>query len=262
MVECFWKLKKAIRLFLQDHQPEWNEKFFDLLKDSLNTDDWMEIDLFIDLLKPFEYLTRKLQGNSQHKNCKGSHGMIYEVISSLQRLFVHLDKKLQNIPQHASGYYQECLLLGKEKLDHYWKIVLYQGPYYAAAVIVHSTLNFTWFKDKWWSYPDWTAQLKKQFEDFFKTWTSKANQCDVITEEQTIPSDCEWPSKRCQQDSQASIDSEEAEFDDILTVNWEYTADWSASAILSNESNIQAELTSWLKFVPATEQIKVSYLDY
>ena len=260
MLRRFNDLRRAIRLFLQDHQPDQNEKFFDIIKDSLISDDWKEIELFIDLLKPFEYLTRKLQGNFKHEGSEGSHECIYETIPSLQRLFVHLEKKIEAVPQYASNYYQECLLLGKEKLDHYWDIIIYQTPFYIAAAMVHPSLNLAWFKNKWQKYQSWVNHSKKLFEDFFKSWAKQresAEENDQNSElNESDESELEQPSKRRRRNSVTSINSEEAEFDDVLTVNHEYIKNWSSS--LLNESSIQAELSSWLRFIPGRDNIKVS----
>ena len=138
MLKRFKELKRAVRLFLQDHKPDRNEKSFDLIRDSLTLQDWQEIDLFLDLLKSFEWLTKHLQYNPEQDD---TYGAIWEVIPSLQRLFVHLEKARKAVPEHASEYYKQCLLLGKEKLDQYWDILLHQTPYYIAATMVHPSLN-------------------------------------------------------------------------------------------------------------------------
>lgn len=74
-IERGLKLKGAIRAFVAEHED-------DLVDDILDEDEWQTLEEVVAALKPLEYFTSRLQGNTS----AGSHGAIWETLPTLDYL--------------------------------------------------------------------------------------------------------------------------------------------------------------------------------
>jgi hypothetical protein len=82
---------------------ERNESY-DFMKDILDAKDWEELEHFKELLKPFERVTKRTEGNA----ITGSNGALWEVIPIIDYLFTILQKhadKITAIPHLFTDHY-------------------------------------------------------------------------------------------------------------------------------------------------------------
>ncbi len=59
------------------------------------------------------------------------------------------------------------------KLEKYFKLTD-ASPLYVAAIILHPTRRFKYFKDKWVKHPTWIKNAKKVFKDLFTSYCERA----------------------------------------------------------------------------------------
>ena len=130
-----------------------------LVDDYLNEEDWAQLAAVVEALGPFEYITQRLQGNS----IAGSHGAVWEAITSLDYLLQHVEEKRaalreQRVNAGAGGAgnrrqnitplevaYQNAW----EKLTKYNNLTDENHEIYAAATLLNPCLRKGYFEERW-----------------------------------------------------------------------------------------------------------------
>ena len=227
------ELWKAIDLFHSKYKQPTSESDYNLSKDRMSETDWMEIDRFLILLRPFVKLTKRLEGNANKSGHEGSHGAIWETFPSMVVIGEILTKAKLEVENEEESVYREGVIMGGQKLNEYWDLMIDETPVYAAAVILHPELKLAYFKDKWRNYPEWHKKVDTKMNDFFKEYVKIAEdeveqEDDVITRPRKLP-----------QRLKASDQDSEDEFQMSLIVDEEYSSDPRArkKTKLSSELN-------------------------
>lgn len=109
--------------------------------ETMTDEDWDEIDLLINLLRPFWKATMRLQSRAP----QGHHGAIWEGLPTLERLLSHLEvQQLSSDP-----FIQSRANQGWTKIRKYYDKTDYQQHLYAAAVILHPARKTAYFEKIW-----------------------------------------------------------------------------------------------------------------
>ena len=75
-------------------------------QDRLSKQDWLDLQHFHDVLKPFKDLTKRMEGRAAQAGFEGSHGALWETLESLDVLF----KKLQDAGSYCDTHPTEVSL--------------------------------------------------------------------------------------------------------------------------------------------------------
>ncbi|TKA63486.1 hypothetical protein B0A49_13143, partial [Cryomyces minteri] len=160
------KLREAIDIYQKRHiDAPLNAEEYDHTADVLTEEDWTEVDRFLKLLKPFEVITKDLEGNAR----QGSYGAVWEAFTSMNYLSDILIKEEATVkPEVASGY-EDGVIMGLQKINEYWD-VMRENPVYASAVILNPMLKHEWLVDHWRKFPKWASAVKASMESLFKDY--------------------------------------------------------------------------------------------
>lgn len=146
MIERALNLDLALKRYCRDWRPAPHETY-DLTADFLDYAEWEELRHLEELLRPFYWSTKHIEGNA----VTGSHGALWEVIPAMDYLFTklkHAANEIEEKPQLFTDHYQHCINHGFMKLrDYYTKID--DSRLYAAAIALHPCRRFNYFENAW-----------------------------------------------------------------------------------------------------------------
>ena len=172
MIERALKLQTAITLYIATWQkPAGNS--YDLKKDELSTDDWIELRRFKDLLSPFEKLTKRLEGNAKRPGREGSHGAIWEVLETMDFLSLKLEREARRVQDEPDSHYRTCVDMGWLKLQKYYKLTD-ETPVYRAAIVLHPAHKEAYFEEKWRKHPAWIKAMRTEVRKLYETYVNEA----------------------------------------------------------------------------------------
>ena len=154
----------------------------ELENDTLSLEEWDELEQICLILRPFEQLTKRLEGNAPH----GHHGSVWEIIPTIEILLGHIEKMKAQYKDHA--FLSTCLNLSWCKLDEYYS-KLDDSPVYAAALFCNPRFRFDYFRKRWttdtlreWQQPT-LERIRALYEDKYKArLTDKAPQYHHLSE--------------------------------------------------------------------------------
>ncbi len=161
-------LQSAIEKFQRRPLKEGRDRdgAYSPIDDKITAEDWNEVRSYLRLLRHFVEATSHLEGNAETEGFQGTRGAIYEVFIWMQTMWTQLDRALARLPVEDSRL-RVSFEYGKEKLDEYWKLMVYDTPWYIASIILHPDLKMEWFETHWQrKYPDWVKTAKKQMQNF------------------------------------------------------------------------------------------------
>ena len=130
-------------------------------KDILTSQDWEEVKIITEILKPFYDLTMRLQGNAKD----GTKGSLWEVLVSFEIILNHLEaarKKYLKIKTYR--YLPTCINAAWAKAEKYYAL-LDDSPMYAAAVLLHPGLKWQFFRKHWSKKKQWIQRYEKVLSD-------------------------------------------------------------------------------------------------
>lgn len=143
------KLRHAIDLFFLNYC--YSGVGYDISQDVLTPQDWIDLHHFLDILKPFRDLTKRMEGRANRAGLEGSHGSLHETTESFDVLF----KKLQeagrfadNHPDVVLTYYSHAIDAARIKLEEHFGLTD-ATPAYRCAVALHPANKFTCFEVEW-----------------------------------------------------------------------------------------------------------------
>lgn len=120
-------------------------------EDTLTSDDWKDLAGFKELLEPLKFLSTRQQGNA----INGSHGALWEWLSTLDMCLSAFEEKRTDTELCESSFYKACITLGWKKLDKYYELSDC-APAYRAAIALHPAFKAAWFRKHWLtSHPSW-----------------------------------------------------------------------------------------------------------
>ena len=59
---------------------------YDLTQDFLTTEDWVEVEQLIKILKPFVSATKRMEGDANNPGLEGLYGALWELIINMELL--------------------------------------------------------------------------------------------------------------------------------------------------------------------------------
>ncbi|CAD0020548.1 unnamed protein product [Aureobasidium pullulans] len=138
-------------------------------EDTLTSDDWKDLADFKELLEPLKFLSTRQQGNA----INGSHGALWEWLSTLDMCLSAFEEKRTDTELCESSFYKACITLGWKKLDKYYELSDY-APAYRAAIALHPAFKAAWFRKHWLtSHPSWidkavatTRTITTEYHDY------------------------------------------------------------------------------------------------
>jgi len=178
MISRALKLKLAIERYCRQWQQPHNDAY-NLKQDFLDAQDWEELYHFEELLQPFEYATKKAEGNAY----SGSNGALWEVLPMMDYLFKKLKKHADEVsesPQLFTDHYRHCINHGFNKLQEYYTKAD-DSRLYAAAVALHPCYRYNYFDSQWTPTTDGrraVATAKRQTRELFEEYLERKHAAD------------------------------------------------------------------------------------
>jgi hypothetical protein len=114
----------------------------DLKQDTLSMQEWDQLEQIELILKPFQQVTKHLEGNAVH----GHHGSIWEALPAVELLLAKLETAKDTYKDNS--YLSTSVNLTWTKLEEYYKL-MDNTPVYATALFLHLKFRFEYFKKKW-----------------------------------------------------------------------------------------------------------------
>ncbi|KAG6999750.1 Transposon Tf2-6 polyprotein [Fusarium oxysporum f. sp. conglutinans] len=180
MIERALKLRHAIDLFFLNYNHIGKE--YDISQDMLTPQDWIDLEHFLGILKPFKDLTKRMEGRANKAGLEGSHGSLYETIESLDVLFKELQeagKFADNHPEVVSTYYSYAIDTARVKLEEYFGLTD-ATPAYRCAVALHPANKFTYFELEWSHNKQWISEAKRVVREVYAQYEEAAAKTGTI----------------------------------------------------------------------------------
>ncbi|OBS17246.1 hypothetical protein FPOA_26615 [Fusarium poae] len=179
MIERALKLRHAIDLFFLNYRRIVAEGY-DISQDILTLQDWVDLDHFLNILKPFKDLTKRMEGRANKSGSEGSHGSLHETLESLDVLFKKLQeagKFADDHPDVVSTYYSHAIDAARIKLEEYFGLTD-ATPAYRCAVALHPANKFTYFELEWSHNRQWISGAKRVVQEVFAQYEAAAAEAD------------------------------------------------------------------------------------
>ncbi|OBS15027.1 hypothetical protein FPOA_14049 [Fusarium poae] len=179
MIERALKLRHAIDLFFLNYRRIVAEGY-DISQDILTPQDWVDLDHFLNILKPFKDLTKRMEGRANKSGSEGSHGSLHETLESLDVLFKKLQeagKFADDHPDVVSTYYSHAIDAARIKLEEYFGLTD-ATPAYRCAVALHPANKFTYFELEWSHNRQWISGAKRVVQEVFAQYEAAAAEVD------------------------------------------------------------------------------------
>ncbi|KAM0664390.1 hypothetical protein ACQRIU_006972 [Beauveria bassiana] len=181
MIERALKLRHAIDLFFLHYKHQGDG--YDISKDLLTPQDWVDLDHFIGVLKPFKDLTKRMEGRADKAGLEGSHGSLYETLESLDVVFKKLQEAGTFADEHpgvVSIYYSHAIDAARVKLEEYFGLTD-ATPAYRCAVALHPANKFAYFELEWSHNKQWISEAKRVVREVFSEYEAAAAEVDSVT---------------------------------------------------------------------------------
>ncbi|GKU14105.1 unnamed protein product, partial [Fusarium langsethiae] len=179
MIERALKLRHAIDLFFLNYRRIVAEGY-DISQDILTPQDWVDLDHFLNILKPFKDLTKRMEGRANKSGSEGSHGSLHETLESLDVLFKKLQeagKFADDHPDVVSTYYSHAIDAARIKLEEYFGLTDATLAY-RCAVALHPANKFTYFELEWSHNRQWISGAKRVVQGVFAQYEAAAAEAD------------------------------------------------------------------------------------
>src|SRR6266850_7931851 len=177
MLERALKLRTQLSLFITeavDGRSPLNPS------DSISKDDWMELQVVHDLLKPFWKLTLRLQGQA----IDGKYGAIWEVLPAMEFLINHLEAAKKIYTSQKAKHLYVCISNALAKLQEYYQL-LNNYPVYATSLVLDPAIKERHF-DRNWKGSHLEASIPKTKKDIRTFWTMEYKGT-VVMEPDPVP---------------------------------------------------------------------------
>ncbi|TKA65602.1 hypothetical protein B0A49_12935, partial [Cryomyces minteri] len=173
MISRGLKLRDAIGFYLYRWKKPADKDSYDLSQDRLTQDDWEELQRFADLLKPLKDLTMRVQGNANKPGFEGSHGAVWEVLTSMDFIFTKLEQAAKLVSLEPESYFKTGVDLGFSKLREYYRKTDLSSVY-RASVALHPAYKFDYFEEKWNQHRNWITTAKAAVTGLFQQYVDRA----------------------------------------------------------------------------------------
>ena len=167
MIERAIHLKDALQLYQEHYRA--NDKDQLSVGDCLSTEDWQELTELLQLLKPLQEMSLKVQTNARD----GNDGALWQSLSVLDWLLSTLEGLKRTLP---SGHLKACVNLGWIKLDKYYSLSDGTAAY-RLAIFFHPCFKRRWFERHWGGKEDWLRGVDevvcKAWQDAKRRWPNE-----------------------------------------------------------------------------------------
>lgn len=149
MLHCAFELRETIQSFQRRLLPfRDREAGYSVKEDRITDDDCDEVLKYLKLLVEFVDATKHLEATQRRRIMLGLEARFGKCFCGLVSWRIRLIKR--SSPCRTSWRWSRptsrSLKLRKEKLNYYWAIMMYDTPYYYAAVGLHPNLELAWFQ--------------------------------------------------------------------------------------------------------------------
>ncbi|EFY94389.2 transposase-like protein [Metarhizium robertsii ARSEF 23] len=149
MIKRALELRSAIELYQSRWQKPRNDpNHRDLTKDFLNAADWVELERFYELLKPFYVLTKTMEGNANKPGAEGGHGAVWETLKTMDYLFIKFKQAAYETRLEDASHFKSGIDCGWSKLEDYY-VKSDRTPVYRAALALHPSYGYDNFERHW-----------------------------------------------------------------------------------------------------------------
>jgi hypothetical protein len=155
---------------------------YDISQDILTPQDWTDLGHFLNILKPFKDLTKRMEGRANNAGIEGSHGSLHETIKSLNVLFKKLQeagKFADDHPDVVSTYYSHAIDTARVKLEEYFGLTD-ATPAYRCAGALHPANKFTYFELEWSHNKQWISGAKRVVQEAYAQYEEAAAEVDLV----------------------------------------------------------------------------------
>jgi hypothetical protein len=138
-----------------------------IVQDYLTDDDWHVLTVYLDILKPLEEATKRLEG----RPTKGQFGAIWEVLPTMEWLLDQFESFKIQYEHHPESHFRHNVVQAWMKLDKYFKLTDL-SPAYVAAVVFHPRLKWS-FVEKYWDgieRQQWREDAKQAVEALWEEY--------------------------------------------------------------------------------------------
>ncbi|EXU94500.1 hAT family dimerization domain protein [Metarhizium robertsii] len=185
MIKRALELRSAIELYQSRWQkPRNDSNHRDLTKDFLNAADWVELERFYELLKPFYVLTKTMEGNANKPGAEGGHGAVWETLKTMDYLFIKFKQAAYETRLEDASHFKSGIDCGWSKLEDYY-VKSDRTPVYRAALALHPSYGYDNFERHWkkaMGKPQWYNDMQSAVSDLFDEYRRQA---EVETQAQT-----------------------------------------------------------------------------
>ncbi|KAJ2982028.1 hypothetical protein NQ176_g1656 [Zarea fungicola] len=181
MIERALKLRHAIDLFFLHYKHQADG--YDISRDLLTPQDWVDLEHFLSVLKPFKDLTKRMEVRADKAGREGSHGSLYEILESLDVLFKKLQQAGKFADEHpgvVSRYYSHAIDAARVKLEEYFGLTD-ATPAYRCAVALHPANKFAYFEVEWSHNKQWISEAKRVVRQVYAEYEAAAAEVDSDT---------------------------------------------------------------------------------
>lgn len=163
------ELRNAIDEMTAPEVYKWNSHHSaqkpSIVDDYLTADDWSVIAVYLDILKPLEKATLRLQGRPSRDSTTG----IWHVIPTMEWLLYRFERFKEIYEKHSDPYFRRGITQAWTKLDKYYQLTD-KSPIYVAAVVLNPKWKWKYFEKHWENHEDWITDaqeaVKKLWNDY------------------------------------------------------------------------------------------------
>jgi hypothetical protein len=134
-----------------------------IAEDYLTADDWAVIAIYLDILKPLEKATLKLQDRPSRSSDTG----IWHVLPTMEWLLHRFESFKEEYQSHPDPHFRRGITQAWAKLDKYY-LLTEKSPIYVAAVVLNPKWKWKYFEKQWADHKDWIQDAKKAVREL---WT-------------------------------------------------------------------------------------------
>ncbi|KAL9564063.1 hypothetical protein ACKAV7_011837 [Fusarium commune] len=134
-----------------------------IVDDALDDDDWHTLIIYLEVLKPFEEATTRMQGNPS----TASGSRVWDMLPTYEFLLQHLEEFKTRYKDHKEQHFRYNINQAWMKLNKYYGLTD-DSPIYVAAVVLHPRMKWS-FVDKFWNdRPDWRDKARRDVRQLWE----------------------------------------------------------------------------------------------
>ncbi|KAM6505364.1 hypothetical protein FSOLCH5_15493 [Fusarium solani] len=134
-----------------------------IVDDALDDDDWHTLTIYLEVLKPFEEATTRMQGNPG----TASGSRVWDILPTYEFLLQHLEEFKTRYKDHKEQHFRYNINQAWMKLDKYYGLTD-DSPIYVAAVVLHPRMKWS-FVDKFWNDRlDWRDKARRDVRQLWE----------------------------------------------------------------------------------------------